>query len=201
MRWTSCGRWETQAIRACKKACRSPRMSFLPPSGGVVRLAPPRCSGGGPGRVFHADGRSVLKVQTGRRKQKSLHKQTGKTLPSREASSSVLCSDSICSKTAPIALNALRIEPKYLYDLIFHIQLFSEYIMDLRGMSTTFYDSKAISARCSRTDWKFRQNAKYDEISGRKTRVIYLCSAEGKRLADGCKRIICQPLFLLVCNR
>ena len=90
-------------------------MSFLPPSGGVVRLAPPRCSGGGPGRVFHADGRSVLKVQTGRRKQKSLHKQTGKTLPSREASSSVLCSDSICSKTAPIALNALRIELKYLY--------------------------------------------------------------------------------------
>ena len=48
---------------------------------------------------------------------KSLHKQTGKTLPSREASSSVLCSDSICSKTAPIALNALRIEPKYLCDL------------------------------------------------------------------------------------
>ena len=36
-------------------------MSFLPPSGGVVRLAP----SGGPGRVFHADGRSVLKVQTG----------------------------------------------------------------------------------------------------------------------------------------
>ena len=36
-------------------------MSFLPPSGGVVRLAP----FGGPGRVFHADGRSVLKVQTG----------------------------------------------------------------------------------------------------------------------------------------
>ena len=53
--------------------------------------------------------------------------------------------------------------------------------MDLRGMSTTFYDSKAISARCSRTDWKFQQNAKYDEISGRKTRVIYLCSAEGKK--------------------
>ena len=67
--------------------------------------------------------------------------------------------------------------------------------MGLHGMSTTFYDSKAISARCSRTDWKFQQNAKYDEISGRKTRVIYLCSAEGKRLADGCKRIICQPLF------
>ena len=36
-------------------------MSFLPPSGGVVRLAP----SGGPGRVFHADGRSILKVQTG----------------------------------------------------------------------------------------------------------------------------------------
>ena len=73
--------------------------------------------------------------------------------------------------------------------------------MGLHGMSTTFYDSKAISARCSRTDWKFQQNAKYDEIAGRKTRVIYLCSAEGKRLADGCKRIICQPLFLLICNR
>ena len=137
-------------------------MSFLPPSGGVVRLAPPGRSEGGPGRVFHADGRS---------------------------------------KTAPIALNALRIEPKYLYDLFFHIQLFGEYIMGLRGMSTAFYGKKAFSARCSRTDWKFQQNAKYDEIAGRKTRVIYLCSAEGKRLADGCKRIICQPLFLLVCNR
>ena len=121
-------------------------MSFLPPSGGVVRLAPPGRSEGGPGRVFHADGRSVLKVQTGRRKQKSLHKQTGKTLPSRETSSSVLCSDSICSKTALIALNALRIEPKYLYDLFCHIQLFGEYIMGLHGMSMTFYDSKAISA-------------------------------------------------------
>ena len=176
-------------------------MSFLPPSGGVVRLAPPGRSGGGPGRVFHADGRSVLKVQTGNGSKKSLHKQPGKALPSREVPSSVLCSDSICSKTAPIALNALRIEPKYLYDLFFHIQLFGEYIMGLRGMSTAFYGKKAFSARCSRTDWKFQQNAKYDEIAGRKTRVIYLCSAEGKRLADGCKRIICQPLFLLVCNR
>ena len=117
-------------------------MSFLPPSGGVVWLAP----FGGPGRVFHADGRSVLKVQTGLRKQKIATQTDRKTLPSREASSSVLCSDSICSKTAPIALNALRIEPKYLYDLIFHIQLFGEYIMGLHGMSTTFYDSKAISA-------------------------------------------------------
>ena len=88
-------------------------MSFLPPSGGVVRLAP----SGGPGRVFHADGRSVLKVQTGRRKQKIVTQTDRKTLPSREASSSVLCSDSICSKTAPIAPNALRIEPKYLCDL------------------------------------------------------------------------------------
>ena len=156
-------------------------MSFLSPSGGVVRLAPPRCSGEGPGRVFHADGRSVLKVQTELRNQKIATQTDRKTLPSRETSSSVLCSDSICSKTAPIALNALRIEPKYLYDLIFHIQLFGEYIMGLHGMSTTFYDSKAISARCSRTDWKFRQNAKYDEISGRKTRVLYLCSAEGKK--------------------
>jgi len=152
MRWTSCGRWETQAIRACKKACRSPRMSFLPPSGGVVRLAPPGRSGGGPGRVFHADGRSILKVQTGRRKQKIATQTDRKTLPSREASSSVLCSDSICSKTAPIALNALRIEPKYLYDLFFHIQLFGEYIMGSLGMSTTFYGSKAISAGCNRTD-------------------------------------------------
>ena len=88
-------------------------MSFLPPSGGVVRLAP----FGGLGRVFRADGRSVLKVQTGRRKQKIATQTDRKTLPSREASSSVLCSDSICSKTAPIALNALRIEPKYLCDL------------------------------------------------------------------------------------
>ena len=117
-------------------------MSFLPPSGGVVRLAPPGRSGGGPGRVFHADGRSVLKVQTGNGTKKSLHKQTGKTLPSREASSSVLCSDSICSKTAPIALNALRIEPKYRYDLFFHIQLFGKSIMDLRGMSTIFTIAK-----------------------------------------------------------
>ena len=92
-------------------------MSFLPPSGGVVRLAPPGRSGGGPGRVFHADGRSVLKVQTGNGSKKSLHKQTGKALPFREVPSSVLCSDSICSKTAPIAPNALRIEPKYLCDL------------------------------------------------------------------------------------
>ena len=92
-------------------------MSFLPPSGGVVRLAPPGRSEGGPGRVFHADGRSVLKVQTGNGSKKSLHKQTGKALPFWEASSSVLCSDSICSKTAPIAPNALRIEPKYLCDL------------------------------------------------------------------------------------
>lgn len=126
-------------------------MSFLPPSGGVVRLAPPGRSEGGPGRVFHADGRSVLKVQTGLRNQKSLHKQTGKALPFWEASSSVLCSDLICSKTAPIALNALRIEPKYLYDLFFHIQLLGEYIMGLCGMSTTFYNSKAISAWCNRT--------------------------------------------------
>ena len=92
-------------------------MSFLPPSGGVVRLAPPGRSEGGPGRVFHADGRSVLKVQTGRRKQKIATQTDRKTLPSREASSSVLCSDSICSKAAPIALNALRIEPKYLCNL------------------------------------------------------------------------------------
>ena len=96
-------------------------------------------------------------------------------------SSSVLCSDSICSKTAPIALNALRIEPKYLYDLFFYIQLSGEYIMGSHRMSTTFYDSKAILARCNRTDWKFQQNAKYDEISERKTRVIYLCSTEGKK--------------------
>ena len=99
-------------------------MSFLPPSGGVVRLAPPAGgvvrlappgrSEGGPGRVFHADGRSVLKVQTGNGSKKSLHKQPGKALPSWEVPSSVLCSDSICSKTAPIALNALRIELKYL---------------------------------------------------------------------------------------
>ena len=156
-------------------------MSFLPPSGGVVRLAPPGRSGGGPGRVFHADGRSVLKVQTGLRNQKSLHKQTEKALPFWEASSSVLCSDSICSKTAPIALNALRIEPKYLYNFIFHIQWFNKYIMSSRRMSTTFYGSKAISAGCNRTDWKFQQNAKYDEISERKTRVIYLCLAEGKK--------------------
>ena len=127
-------------------------MSFLPPSGGVVRLASPGRSGKGPGRVFHADGRSILKVQAGRRKQKIVTQTDRKTLPSREASSSVLCSDSICSKTAPIALNALRIEPKYLYDLIFHIQLFSEYSMGMHGMSTTFYGSKAISAGCNRTD-------------------------------------------------
>ena len=57
------------------------------------------------------------KCKQGYGTKKSLHKQTGKTLPSREASSSVLCSDSICSKTAPIAPNALRIEPKYLCDL------------------------------------------------------------------------------------
>ena len=92
-------------------------MSFLPPSGGVVRLAPPGRSGGGPGRVFHADGRSVLKVQTELRNQKIATQTDRKTLPSRETSSSVLCSDSICSKTALIALNALRIEPKYLCDL------------------------------------------------------------------------------------
>jgi len=84
-------------------------MGFLPPSGGVVRLAP----FGGPGQVFHADGHSVLKVQTGNETKKSLHKQTGKALPSWEAPGSVLCSDSICSKTAPIALSALRIDPKY----------------------------------------------------------------------------------------
>ena len=121
MRWTSCVRWETQAIQACKKICRYPCMSFLPPSGGVVRLAPPGRSEGGPGRVFHADCRSILKVQAGRRKQKIATQTDRKTLPSREASSSVLCSDSICSKTAPIALNALRIESKYQYDLFFYI--------------------------------------------------------------------------------
>ena len=171
-------------------------MSFLPPSGGVVQLAPPGRSGGGPGRVFHADGRSVLKVQTGNGTKKSLHKQTGKTLPSREASSSVLCSDSICSKTAPIALNALRIEPKYLYDLFFCIQLSGEYIMGSRRMSTTFYDCKTISARCSRTGQKFQQNAKHNEISGQKTREIYLCSTEGGRLADGCS-LHQLPAFIL----
>ena len=127
------------------------------------------------------------KCRQGYGTKKSLHKQTGKALPSREAPGSVLCSDSICSKTAPIALNALRIEPKYLYDLFFHIQLSSEYIMGSRRMSTNFYDSKTISARCSRTGQKFQQNAKYDEISGRKTRVIYLCSTEDGRLADECQ--------------
>ena len=55
--------------------------------------------------------------------------------------------------------------------------------MSSRRMSTTFYGSKAISAGCNRTDWKFQQNTKYDEISERKTRVIYLCSADNKRLA------------------
>ena len=69
--------------------------------------------------------------------------------------------------------------------------------MGLHGISTTFYDSKAISARCSRTDWKFQQNAKYDEISGRKTRVIYLCSAEGKRLADR-SSLYHLPAFVLL---
>ena len=121
------------------------------------------------------------KCKQGDGSKKSLHKQTEKTLPSRETSSSVLCSDSICSKTAPIALNALRIEPKYLYNFIFHIQWSNKYIMSSRRMSTTFYGSKAISAGCNRTDWKFQQNAKYDEISERKTRVIYLCLAEGKK--------------------
>ena len=125
------------------------------------------------------------KCKQGYGTKKSLHKQTGKALPSREAPSSVLCSDSICSKTAPIALNALRIEPKYLYDLFFCIQLSGEYIMGSRRMSTNFYDSKTISARCSRMGQKFQQNAKYDEISVRKARVIYLCSTEGERLADG----------------
>ena len=194
MRWTSCGQWTTQAIRACKKACHSPCMSFLPPSGGVVRLAPDVL-----GEVLAGYSMQTVvrfsKYKQGYGTKKSLHKQTGKTLPSREASSSVLCSDSICSKTAPIALNALRIELKYRYNLFFCIQLSGEYIMGSLGMSTTFYHCKTISARCSRTDQKFQQNAKYDEISGRKTRVIYLCSTEGKRLADGCKRIICQHLF------
>ena len=162
-------------------------MSFLPPSGGVVRLAPPGRSEGGPGRVFHADGRSVLKVQTELRNQKIATQTDRKTLPSRETSSSVLCSDSICSKTAPIAPNALRIEPKYLCDLF--------------SIFNCLVSISWVCMGCQQLDWKFRQNAKYDEISGRKTRVIYLCSAEGKRLADGCKRIICQPLFLLVCNR
>ena len=84
-------------------------MSFLPPSGGVVRLAP----SGGPGRVFHADGRSVLKVQTGNGSKKR-YTNRPESSPFLGASSSVLCSDSICSKTAPITLNALRIELKYL---------------------------------------------------------------------------------------
>ena len=56
-------------------------MSFLPPSGGVVRLAPPGRSGGGPGRVFHADGRSVLKVQTGLRNQKIVTQTDQKSSP------------------------------------------------------------------------------------------------------------------------
>ena len=85
-------------------------MSFLPPSGGVVRLA----LFGGPGRVFHADGRSVLKVQTGNGSKKRYTNKPEKALPFWEAPGSVLCSDSICSKTAPITLNALRIELKYL---------------------------------------------------------------------------------------
>ena len=76
---------------------------------------------------------------------KSLHKQTGKALPFWEASSSVLCSDSICSKTAPIALNALRIEPKYLYDLFFHIQDFSFKNIDLASFSChKFYGIKGV---------------------------------------------------------
>ena len=126
-------------------------MSFLPPSGGVVRLAPLVVL-----REVLAGYSMQTVVRFSKYKQgygikKSLHKQTGKTLPFGEVSSSVLCSDSICSKTAPIALNALRIELKYLYDLFFHIQLSSEYIMGLCGMSIAFYGSKAISAGCNRT--------------------------------------------------
>ena len=127
-------------------------MSFLPPSGGVVRLAPLVVL-----REVLAGYSMQTVVRFSKCKQsygtkKSLHKQTGKALPSREASSSVLCSDSICSKTAPIALNALRIELKYRYHLFFCIQLSGEYIMGSRRMSTDFYDGKTISARCSRMD-------------------------------------------------
>ena len=92
------------------------------------------------------------KCKQGYGTKKSLHKQTGKALPFWEASSSVLCSDSICSKTAPIALNALRIELKYLNHLFFHIQLSGEYIMGSREMSTAFYNNKAISVRCNSAD-------------------------------------------------
>ena len=49
-------------------------MSFLPPSGGVVRLAP----SGGPGRVFHTDGSFGSQSANRQWKQKTLHKQTGK---------------------------------------------------------------------------------------------------------------------------
>ena len=166
-------------------------MSFLPPSGGVVRLAP----SGGPGRVFHADGRSVLKVQTGNGSKKSLHKQTGKALPFWEASSSVLCSDSICSKTAPIALNALRIEPKYLYDLFFCIQLSDEYIMGSRRMSTDFTMTKHFQQSAIERGENFGKTPNATKYRDERRGGYTFAPQRAKGWQTGANRTICQPLF------
>ena len=170
-------------------------MSFLPPSGGVVQLAPPGRSGGGPGRVFHADGRSVLKVQTGNGTKKSLHKQTGKTLPSREASSSVLCSDSICSKTAPIAPNALRIEPKYLCDLfsIFNCLVSISWIcVGCQRLFTTAKQFRQGAAERAKNFSKTPSTTKYrDKRRGRYTFAPQ--RVEGWQTGAVCTS--CQPLF------
>ena len=45
-------------------------------------------------------------------------------------------------------------------------------------------------------DENFGQNAKQNKIREKETRMIYLCSTEGKRLADGCK-LHHLPAFVL----
>ena len=176
-------------------------MSFLPPSGGVVRLAPLRCSGEGPGRVFHADGRSVLKVQTELRNQKIATQTDRKTLPSRETSSSVLCSDSICSKTALIALNALRIEPKYLCDLFSIFNCLVSISWVCMGCQQLFTTAKQFRHDAIERVENFGKTLNRTKYRNERRGYYTFAQQRAKRLADGCKRIICQPLFLLVCNR
>ena len=128
---------------------------------------------------------------------KSLHKQTGKALPSREASSSVLCSDSICSKTAPIALNALRIELKYRYHLFFCIQLAGEYSMGSRRMSTDFTMTKHFQQSAIERGENFGKTPNATKYRDERRGGYTFAPQRAKGWQTGANRTICQPFFVV----
>ena len=135
-------------------------MGFLPPSGGVVRLAP----FGGPGQVFHADGHSVLKVQTGNRT-KNRHTNRPEKL-------SLLGRLPVLFYVAiQFVLKLLRLlwvlweSSRNIERMIFDIQLFGEYTMRRYKTSTISYAKEWISAGCNKRNRKFCQNAKREPMS------------------------------------